>query len=112
MKTINHYLSDIISLVDDNPELTLEVLLEENAAALGLDESNINELKESFALIDSFSAKHNELKAVREAGGSRADFMVGQIEQMAGKHSIEEQDALLSAVNKVSESIAHEIINQ
>lgn len=111
MRTFDHFLSDIINLADENPGLTPEALLEEKAEALGLDESSIKELKESFALIDSFSAKYKELNVLREAGGSRADFMAGQIEQMAGKRSSEEQDALLSAVNKVSESIVHEAMN-
>ena len=111
MKTFVYLLSVVMALADENPGLTPEALLEEKAEALGLDESSIIELKDSFALIDSFSAKHKELSMVREAGGSRADFMAGQIGQMVGERSEEEQNALLSSLNDVSESIIKEATN-
>jgi hypothetical protein len=101
-------LEKVVRLVNESPELSIAQLLDSKHDELGLDEKDVCELKESFGLIDAFSAKQNELNQSRKQGDSRPQFIAGQIERIASSLSDAEAAVLLDAVDASAEKIVAE----
>ena len=101
-------LKTVVGMVNENPDFSILELLDSRHDELGLDEKDVCELKESFGLIDAFSAKQNELNQSRKQGDSRPQFIAGQIERIASSLSDAEAAVLLDAVDASAEKIVAE----
>lgn len=80
----------------------------------GLDEQDISEIKEMFALIDRTSEKEKELQDHRANGGTLKSFISKELKQISEKNALSENEhnILVEAYQKATELAQNRIIEE
>ena len=78
---MNEILKQIIELVEQTPSKSIEGVLAEKLAELGVSEECKKEIEQALKYIDSFEEKYNSLENARSEGKSRQKWLKEQVDK-------------------------------
>lgn len=107
-QTFENILTSLLEAYETNPAQDIDTLIEEKCKEWELPEDQINLLKETNALIDSFNEHANSLEKAKADGWSRKRWMLNEIDRIADGRSEEEKAQIASAISNTNEKIIEE----
>lgn len=107
-QTFENILTFLLEAYENNPEQDIDVLIEEKCQEWNLSEEQINLLKETNGLIDSFNEHANSLEKAKANGWSRKRWMLNEIDRITNGRSEEERAQIVSAISDTNEKVIEE----
>lgn len=107
-QTFENILTSLLEAYENNPEQDIDVLIEEKCQEWTLPEEQINLLKETNGLIDSFNEHANSLEKAKANGWSRKRWMLNEIDRITNGRSEKERAQIVSAISDTNEKVIEE----
>lgn len=107
-QTFENILTSLLKAYENNPEQDIDVLIEEKCQEWTLPEEQINLLKETNGLIDSFNEHANSLEKAKANGWSRKRWMLNEIDRITNGCSEKERAQIVSAISDTNEKVIEE----
>lgn len=107
-QTFENILTSLLEAYESNPAQDIDVLIEEKCQEWNLPEEQINLLKETNGLIDSFNEHANSLEKVKADGWSRRRWMSSEIDRITDGRSEEERAKIVSVISDTNEKVIEE----
>lgn len=107
-QTFENILTSLLEAYENNPAQDIDTLIEEKCKEWGLPEKQINLLKETNGLIDSFNEYANSLEKAKADGWSRKHWMLNEMDRITDGHSKEEKAQIASAISDTNEKVIEE----
>lgn len=94
----------LLQEVENNPKAQIEDILVAKAAEYGLSKADQDLLKEAFGVVDKITEEHEKLNAIREAGGTREEYIGQSVRALAEKENVSEEQfkEIDQAINEVA----------
>lgn len=107
-QTFENILTSLLEAYENNPEQDIDVLIEEKCQEWTLPEEQINLLKETNGLINSFNEHANSLEKAKANGWSRKRWMLNEIDRITNGRSEKERAQIVSAISDTNEKVIEE----
>lgn len=107
--TFENILTSLLEAYENNPAQDIDTLIKEKCKEWSLPEDQINLLKETNGLIDSFNEHTNSLEKAKADGWSRKRWMLNEMERITEGCSEEEKAQIASAISDTNEKAIEEI---
>lgn len=108
-QTFEKILTSLLEAYENNPAQDIDALIDEKCKEWNLSEEQINLLKETNGLIDSFNEHANSLEKAKADGWSRKRWMLNEIDRIVDGRSEEEKAQIVSAISDTNEKVIEEI---
>ena len=107
-QTFENILTSLLEAYENNPEQDIDVLIENKCQEWNLPEEQINLLKETNGLIDSFNEHANSLEKAKADGWSRKRWLLNEMDRITDGRSEEEKAQIASAISDTNEKAIEE----
>lgn len=108
-QTFENILTSLLEAYENSPEQDIDVLIENKCKEWSLPEDQINLLKETNGLIDSFNEYANSLGKAKADGWSLKRWMLTEMDRITDGRSEEEKAQIASAISDTNEKAIEEI---
>lgn len=102
-QTFENILTSLLEAYENNPAQDIDTLIQEKCKEWNLPEEQINLLKETNELIDSFNEHANSLEKAKADGWSRKRWMLNEMDRITERCSEEEKAQITSAISETNE---------
>lgn len=82
MNTLQDIMGLMLKKVEDNPDLTIEQIVENMKSKNEITQETYDNIMKAFATLDGFDAKSKELAAAKEEGLTRQDWVADKLEEV------------------------------
>lgn len=107
-QTFENILTSLLEAYENNPAQDIDALIEAKCKEWGVPEDQINLLKETNGLIDSFNEYANSLGKAKADGWSRKRWMLNEMDCITDGHSEEEKAQIASAISDTNKKVIEE----
>lgn len=107
-QTFDAILCSLLEAYENNPSQDIDTLIEEKCKEWNLSEEQINLLKETNGLIDSFTENAISLEKTKANGWSRKCWMLNEMDRITDGRSEKEKAQIASAISDTNEKVTLE----
>lgn len=107
-QTFENILNSLMEAYENNPTHDIDAFVERKCKEWNLPEEQINLLKETNGLIDSFNEHANSMEKAKADGWSRKRWMLNEIDRITDGRSEEEKAQIASAISDTNEKVIEE----
>lgn len=102
MEQFDVIFKQILDLVEANPEIEIEDLIEQKKEDLGIDDELMSQIIVAFQCADKFDEKFQSLQQAKANGTSRTEWLLGDIKETTAKNGLsdEQTEELISSLGK------------
>lgn len=109
-QSFDEILASMLEQLENNPDQDIEVLVKDECERMGVSEEGKALLSETNEYIDGFAEKMAALQKAKEAGMSRKQWVLEEMDRILEGRDEQEKAEIVSAISDAGENVNNETL--